>query len=228
MADHSGHRQRLKERFAKEGLDNFDDLYVLELLLFYCVPRKDTNDMAHALLDHFGTAAAVLDAPAEEVERVPGIGKGVSTFFSLVRQVNRHCELQKHKDEKILNTVDACGKYMIGKFSGKRNETVVILCLDAKCKVLCCKEVTEGSVNSAGVSIRRVVEIALASNATSVVLGHNHPSGLAFPSGDDIVTTDRIAHALEAVDVILVDHLVFSDKDWVSMVQSGYYKPRRS
>ena len=114
---------------------------------------------------------------------------------------------------------------MAGYFSGKRNETVVMLCMDAKCKVICCKEIAEGSVNNAGVSVRRIVELALASNATTVILAHNHPSGIAFPSSDDIRTTERISKALEAVDVILADHLVFSDKDWVSMAQSGYFAP---
>ena len=98
-----------------------------------------------------------------------------------------------------------------------------LLCLDAKGKVLCCQMVGEGSVNSAGVPIRRVVEIALAANATTVVLAHNHPSGLALPSYEDIATTKRLAVALNAVDITLADHIVVADGDHVSLVQSGYY-----
>ena len=101
-------------------------------------------------------------------------------------------------------------------------ETVFLLCLDAKCKVLCCKEVGEGSVNSAAISVRRIVEVALASNATTVVLAHNHPSGLAIPSEEDIPTTRRVAAALNTVEIILADHIVVADDDFVSMVQSGY------
>ena len=100
-----------------------------------------------------------------------------------------------------------------------------LLCLDAKCKVLCCKEVGEGSVNSAGVPIRRIVEVALGVNATTVVLAHNHPSGIAIPSCDDIQTTLRVAAALDAVEITLADHIVVADGDFVSMVQSGYYRP---
>ena len=103
-----------------------------------------------------------------------------------------------------------------------------MLCMDAKCKVLACKQVGEGSVNSAGVPIRRVVETALSANATMVVLAHNHPSGLALPSADDIQTTKRLAVALDTVEITLIDHLVFSDDDYVSMAQSGYYKPGES
>ena len=109
-------------------------------------------------------------------------------------------------------------------FYGRRNETVYLLCLDAKCKVLCCKEIGEGSVNSAGVPIRRIVETALAANATSVVLAHNHPSGLALPSDADIQTTRRVAVALDAVEIGLIDHIVVADDDFVSMSQSGCYR----
>ena len=110
-------------------------------------------------------------------------------------------------------------------FYGRRNETVYLLCMDAKCKVLSCKEVGEGSVNSAAVPIRRIVEMALGSNATSVILAHNHPSGLAIPSGDDYLTTRQLAIALSAVDITLVDHLVMADSEYVSMRQSGRYNP---
>jgi len=111
---------------------------------------------------------------------------------------------------------------MLPFFFGRRVETVFLLCLDAKCKVLCCKEVGEGSVNSAGISVRKIVETALGANATSVVLAHNHPSGLAVPSAEDIQTTRRIAMALSAVEISLADHIVVADEDYVSIVQSGY------
>ena len=101
-------------------------------------------------------------------------------------------------------------------------ETVFLLCLDAKCKVLCCREIGQGSVNSAGISVRKIVEVALGANATTVVLAHNHPSGLALPSAEDIQTTRRVAAALKAVEVHLADHIVVADGDYVSMVQSGY------
>ena len=100
-----------------------------------------------------------------------------------------------------------------------------MLCLDAKCKVICCKKIGEGSVNSANIPIRRIVEMAIGVNATTVVLAHNHPSGLAIPSADDVQTTHKIAKALETVEIILADHIVVSKDDFVSIVQSQYYKP---
>lgn len=225
MTIHKGHRQRLKDRFLREGLDNFEELYVLELLLYYCIPRVDTNPIAHALLDYFGSLTAVFEATPEELKRVPGIGDNAATFLALIPQVGRFYQIKRAQPGDILHTISQCGNYLVPYFYGRENETVFLLCLDAKCKVLACKLVGEGSVNSANIPIRRVVEIALNTNATTVVLAHNHPSGLALPSHEDIETTLRLARAMEAVEITLADHIVVADNDFVSMNQSGYYRP---
>ncbi len=222
MSIHDGHRQRLKERFRAEGLDNFSDVQVLELLLFYCIPRQDTNPIAHGLIERFGSLAQVLDTPASELEKVPGIGNNAATMLSMVTAVSRYYQVNRAMNTQILPTVEDCGRYLVPFFHGRRNESVFLLCLDAKCKVLACKEIGEGSVNSAGVPIRRIVETALAFNATTVVLAHNHPSGLALPSGEDVQTTQRLAAALSAVEINLADHIVVADEDFVSIAQSGY------
>ena len=227
MSIHSGHRQRLKDRFLKEGLDHFEELYVLELLLYYCIPQKDTNPIAHSLLDHFGSLTAVLEATPEELQKVPGIGKNAAAFLTLIPQVGRYYQIKRAEPGDILRTIEQCGNYLVPYFYGREHETVFLLCLDAKCKVLGCKEVGEGSVNSAAVPIRRIVEIALGANATSVILAHNHPSGLAIPSGEDVQTTRRLAAALDAVEIVLSDHIVVAEDDFVSMVQSGVYHPDR-
>lgn len=225
MSIHNGHRQRLKNRFLKEGLDNFDQLQVLELLLFYCIPRQDTNPIAHSLLDHFGGLSQVLEAPAGELKKVPGVGDSAATFLSLISATERYYRVKRDASAEILTTVAACGDYLVPRFHRRRNETVFLLCLDAKCKVLCCKEVGEGSVNSAAVPIRRIVEMALGANATSVVLAHNHPSGIALPSDEDVQTTRRLAMALNAVEITLVDHIIVAEDDYVSLLQSGSYHP---
>lgn len=222
MSIHSGHRQRMKERFLKEGLDHFSDIQVLELLLFYAIPRQDTNPIAHALLERFGSLPQVLEAPVEELEKVPGVGPSAALLLNLATAVGRYYMVQRSQNVTILNTIQACGDYLKSVFIGRRTELVYLLCLDAKCKVLCCREVAEGSVNSANVPIRRIVEMGLAANATSVILAHNHPSGIAIPSDEDVATTHRVAAALRMVDIQLVDHIVVADDDYVSMVQSGH------
>lgn len=225
MSIHSGHRQRLRERYIAEGLDSFTDIQVLELLLFYCIPRQDTNALAHQLLKRFGSLSQVLETAPEELQTVEGIGEKAAMFLHLLPDVSRYYATDKAKRTKILKTTEECGAYLMAQFDGRSNETVFLLCLDAKCKVLCCPEISEGSVNCAGVPIRRVVATALAVNATTVVLAHNHPSGLALPSKEDVQTTRRLAAALDAVEVVLADHIVVADDEFVSMAQSGYYRP---
>ena len=222
MSIHDGHRQRLKERFRTGGLDNFTDVQVLELGLYYCIPRRDSYPIAHALIEHFGSLSQVLEASVEELQKVPGIGEGTAVYLSLLTQIGRFYLGDRSQREEILPTLDKCGEYLVPRFFGRSTETVFLLCLDAKCKVLCCREVGQGSVNSAGISVRKIVETALGVNATTVVLAHNHPSGLALPSAEDIITTRRVAAALAAVEVHLADHVVVADGAYVSMVQSGY------
>ena len=228
MAVHDGHRERLKERFRSEGLDGFTEVQVLELLLFYSVPRKDTNEIAHALLEKFGTLAQVLDANPADLEKVPGMGSSSALFLKLLSAAGRRYQISRTESATILRTLEQCGAYLQPRFFGRKHEAVFLLCLDAKCKVLACKQVGEGGVNSAGVPIRRIVETALSANATMVVRAHNHPSGLALPSADDIQSPKRLALSLDTVEISLIDHLVFSDDDYVSMAQSGYYKPGES
>lgn len=225
MSIHEGHRQRVKERFLQEGLENFDELHALELLLFYCIPRKDTNPIAHALLDRFGSFVQVLEAPKEDLIKVPGMTESAAIFLSLMAQTNRYYQNCKMKDIKCLTTLDQCGDYLIPRFAGRRNEVVFILCMDAKCKVLGCKMLGEGSVNSASVPVRKIVETALQYNATTVVLAHNHPAGIAFPSADDLYATKKVAAALQAVEVQLQDHIIVADEDFISMTQSGLFIP---
>ena len=225
MSIHAGHRQRLKERFLKDGLDSFDEHQVLELLLFFAIPQRDTNEIAHELINRFGSLAKVLDATPEELAQVKYVGDNAATLFQLITAVARYYQVSCAMQEQILNTITDCGRYLVPFFYGLANETVFLLCLDAKCKVLACEKVGEGSVNSAGVPIRKVVEMALKVNATQVILAHNHPSGLAIPSGEDVQTTKRLALALDAVEIGLVDHIVVADGEWVSIRESGLYRP---
>lgn len=223
---HRDHRKRVKERFRREGLDHFDELHILELLLFYGLPQGDTNPLAHTLLERFGSLGQVLDAPVEELEKIPGVGEHVSTLLALIKDVSRRYYMEKDAGGcRILTNTTQCGEYLVPYFIGRRDETVFLLCLDAKCKVIGCKEVGSGSVNSASISVRKIVENALAVNATSVVLAHNHPSGLAYPSDEDILTTRRVAVALDAVGILLADHIVVADDDFVSLAESGLYRP---
>lgn len=224
---HAGHRARLRKRFLEEGLDTFHEINALELLLFYCVPRKDTNELAHRLIRHFGNYTNVLSASVTELMKVDGVSEHIATYLAIQGASVRYYMLNQKSNGTIVRTTEDYGNLLLPYFIGRTNETVYLLCLDAKCKVLCCREVSEGSVNAASISMRKIVDVALSSNATSVILAHNHPSGLAVPSAEDIYTTQRVAKALDAVEVILVDHLVIADGDYISLAQSGCYRPAR-
>ena len=223
---HTGHRQRLKERFHKDGLSSFNEINALELLLFYCIPKQDTNEIAHALLARFGTFAGVLDAPQEDLLQVKGIGEHAATFLKLLTQARGYYYVSQANSLNIINSYEDAGDYLKRRFYGKRREAVYLLCLDAKCKVLCCEKAGEGSINSANVPIRSIVEIALKADASYVVLAHNHPSGLAIPSNEDLRTTYELARILRGVDVLLLDHIVVADNEYTSLTRSNYYDPK--
>lgn len=227
MSIHDGHRQRLKERFYQEGLDHFDDKHALELLLFYCVPRLDTNPLATRIMDRFHTFDAVLDATPKELMEVPGVGENIANYLMLLKSAWRFYETRKKASQtKLLLSIDDCREYLRTYFINRTVETVYLLCLDAKCKPICCKMIGEGSVNSASVSIRKIVETAINANATTVILAHNHPSGLAVPSGEDVQTTQRLERALKAVEIVLAEHFVFAGEDASAIMNTQGYSLR--
>lgn len=221
MGLHEGHRERKKEQFRQHGIDAFADHEVLELLLFYAVPRQDTNPTAHALLDRFGSLDRVLAAPMEELEKVPGVGRSASTLLKLVPQVTRRARMSAVANERILDTTERIGAFFLEQFVAQEQEVMYQLCLDAKGRMLACRKVCEGDVAAVSLNLRRIVENALRYNAVLVALAHNHPSGLAIPSAEDRTATIQIRDALETVNVRLVDHIIVADDDYVSLRQEG-------
>ena len=224
MSIHNGHRERIKKRFLEHGLESFEDHSVLELLLFYALPRGDVNPIAHTLMSRFGSLAAGFDAPAEELAKVPGIGMNTAELIKLIPQVSRRYLMSRASFDDILDSAKKAGEYLLPRFYAERDEIVYMVCLDAKCKVLNCKLLFRGSVNAANVSIRKIVENALVYNSTSVIIAHNHTSGIAIPSEEDKITTRRIEQALKAVDITLTDHIVVADDDFVSMADNGFFR----
>ena len=217
---HDGHRGRLKERFLREGLDNFEQHNILELLLFYVIPRKDTNEIAHRLIEKFGSISRVVEASTEELTEINGIGENAAIFLKLIPEFARRYVEDKASFDNILNSTAKAGQYLLPKFIGRTDENIMAVMLDSKCRVLSCSIVNEGSVNSANLNIRKLVELCLKSKAVSVVLSHNHPNGLAIPSDSDIETTWKVKRALEYVGIKLLDHVIVAESDFVSMRDS--------
>ncbi|MDR3643704.1 MAG: JAB domain-containing protein [Clostridia bacterium] len=215
---HEGHRERLKNRFVAEGLDHFEPHVILELILFYAVPRRDTNPIAHDLLKRFGgSLSRVFDAPLEELVKTDGVTMNSAVLIKLFPEVCRRYLLDFDVVSEVVKNSSDAARRLVPLFLGKTNEVVAIMCIDSKGKVLFCSGIFEGSVSAAQVSVRRVVEVAVRYATTDVILAHNHPSGTAIPSEQDVFITQRIAEALGTVNINLVDHIIVADHDWVSL-----------
>ena len=222
MGIHDGHRDKMRRRFLSGGLEPFADHEALELLLYYAIPRRDTNPIAHALMERYGSLSAVLSAPPEDLEKVEVIGRSAAVLIKLVPRLYQKARLADAAQETVLNSSERAGAYLIERFSGETHEVVYLLCLDRKGKLLSCKRMGEGGIASAGLDIRKLLETALLTSASAVILSHNHPSGVALPSADDFTATERAKTALESIGVQLADHIVVADGDFVSMADSGY------
>ena len=221
MGVHDGHRDRLKERYNEYGLDNFNDLNVLELLLFYAIPRRDTNALAHALLDHFGSLDAIFEASHRQLQEVTGIGSHAATLLTLVPEISKRCAVSRTRDITVFNNADAVGRYLIPRLGPEKAEKALMLNLNPQKQLISCMELGAGVVDNVNLNIRLIVETALKARASSVVLAHNHPSGNPAPSRDDELITRRVRDALQLVEITLDDHVIIAGQAWFSFADSG-------
>lgn len=224
MGVHDGHRERLKARFLEHGIDSFNDLNALELLLFYAIPRRDTNVIAHALLNRFGGLSGVFDASIPELMEVPGIGENAALLIKLVPQMVKKKELSKVSDMRTFHKSSQVAQFLIPRFMEEREELVLVMCLDTRNSLLCCEVLNRGVVNAVDISTRRLAEHALKHKASAVVLAHNHPDGVAMPSREDEVFTAKAQDALRLIGIRMMDHIIIAGKNYFSMRDSGFYR----
>ena len=222
MGIHDGRRERVRKRFMENKLDGFADHEALELLLYYAHARGDVNPLAHILLNRFGSLTGVFSASTEMLTQVEGVGEQTAVLLQLVPLIAQRARQADLKKELVLNTREKIGDYLLELFSQERNEAVYEVCLDGKGKLLACRRLGEGSVSAVNLDIRKIVQNAIMFCASSVILAHNHPSGVALPSEADQAATLRAKAALESVDVRLEDHIVVADHDFISFSESGF------
>ena len=219
---HLGHREKLRQRFIREnGLDHFEDHQILELLLFYANPRGDTNPIAHALLEQFGSLKGVLEARPEMLMTVTGVKETAATLISMVVPLTRvwnRCAMAE--PERIGNSREA-EKYCLSILAGHRSERFYVVSLNAKCQVLGRRMISEDSLSEVSAYPRIVMETALNYNAHSVLLCHNHPGGTCAPSPEDIASTLQLQRLLNGVGILLLDHIIVANENTYSMVQHG-------
>lgn len=221
---HTGHRERMKAEFLARGLEGWPDHRVLELLLFYTIPQGDVNDLAHELVERFGSLAGVLDASVEELKKVKGVGDHTAVFLRMLPTVLGRYQGARTRLSAIINSPEEAYAWLEPYFFGARNEMVYVLCLDGKRQVLGVRKVAEGSIELAEVNTRRIAEEAIGLRAAQIYVAHNHVSNLAIPSQADWLTTDTLRGALRPIGIELIDHLVFVDGDMVSLKDSEHLK----
>lgn len=219
---HSGHRLRLKNNFLKNGIDTFEEHQILEMLLFYSIPQIDTNPIAHRLLNKFGSLDKVFDAPISELISVEGVGESTATLLKFIPQLSR-----KYNEAKVIKKTRIYSYEQIvdifkAKFIGIENEQIVLLLLSSDGTLLYCDTVNEGSINSVPVYVRKILNLALTYNADTAIIAHNHPSGNAMPSSQDIASTRELFNALDGANIHFEDHIIIAGDEYSSMKQSGW------
>lgn len=216
---HTGHRERLRQRLRTAGLQAFSEHEVLELLLTYAIPQRNVNPLAHELIAVFGSLNAVLSADESELMRVKGMGKGAALFLTMMPQLMRYCQMNALGERPKITTVPDARAYCAPLFFGVTEEQLYMLCLDQAGHVLHRTLLHTGTVDQVALHPRTVVETALRHNAYSVILAHNHPSGVAEPSQLDIDVTKQVATALYLIGIHLVDHMIFGGGEAYSMTR---------
>ena len=223
QSTHEGHRKRLKSRFLKSGLTDFEDHNVLELLLFYAVPYKDTNELSHRILSHFGSMERVFEADFDELCKVDGVGENIATLIKLVPDISKYYLDLKHHERDSFHSVEEIAEFLQHKYLFDTNEVFSLICLDSKGGYLGFEKMFVGTANITEVSIIKAIEAAIRNHASCVVLAHNHPSGTLTPSTDDIATTRRLCDAFGLVNISVMDHIIITKDSFLSLINTRQY-----
>ncbi len=223
---HGGHRERMRKEFRLNGFHHWHEHKVLEYILQKALPRVDTNETAHKLINRCGNFANVFRAPKEMLTDVMGVGEETAEYIHMLGEFIRYYNGVRFEVNKYVLNSENCEGYMLDLFYGKERENLFIICLDASNRIILRENLFEGSFESLDVDITKIMRIAVKSDASYVVLAHNHPSGIAIPSNADIVSTQTIERTLHMGGIKLLDHIIVADGKCVSMRGEGYLSPQ--
>ncbi len=205
---HAGHRERAIEGFLK-NTDGLNDHQVLEILLFFAIPRKDTNPLAHKLIKFFGDLNGVFSATQTQLMSVDGVGKKVAAFIVAISEIFKRMENKKEKQISFSNPQQT-KEYLFGIFEGLSHEKFMMLFLDARFKLLAKVEFTDNQRDKVSAEIPEVVSAINIYKPTYAIMAHNHTSGSALPSNEDHFATKKLNLICELHDVNLIDHIIIS------------------
>ena len=221
---HEGHRLKMKNRFLKEGMDHFEEHNVLELILYFAIPRKDTNEIAHALLNRFGSLSKVMEADMEALCSVEGIGEHAAMLLKTYPAVAKRYYRSRFRSGKKLLSYQDMGQDLVLHFAGQDNEQVLAVFYDNSMCFVGRSVIHTGNVNSVSFSLRTLCDAAVQHKASYAVLAHNHPGGRPIASSEDLDTTARIARFLGEMNVTLVDHFIVAEGHYSSTSRDNYYR----
>lgn len=217
---HSNHRERMRKRYLEEGgFAAFEDHQILEFLLFYCIPRKDTNDLAHRLINEYGGMANLIDADPIDIMKRCKVGEGTAILINMIPQLSRRYFKLQFQEKVTLDSSRVIGEYAKALLAGRRNECFYCICVDVKRRLISSTMISEGSVSQAEVYPREIAECALKYNASGVILAHNHPSTDLLPSESDKHTTSVIKSVLDYLDVEVIDHIIIGGDRYFSFAE---------
>ena len=220
---HAGHRERLRERMRREGLASFSEHEVLELLLTYAIPQRDVNPLAHELIARFGSLSNVLNAEEEELLRIGGVGKNAALLLSMMPQLMRYYQLNTLGNKPVILNLSDARAYCEPLFLGASQEHLYMVCMDQGGRVQHLSLMHSGTADEVAIYPQLIAKTALRYNAFAVLLAHNHPSGMIYPSQADMDSTCAVVAALSAIGIKLVDHLIFAGGESYSMIRSSIY-----
>lgn len=220
---HKGHRENVRRRFIMGGLDVFAPHEILELLLYYAIPQKNTNPLAHRLIDAYGSLFNVMSASVQELQMVDGVGERTAVFLSLIFQLCRKMRLEQIRQETPdFHSTPVVAHYFQELFRGQREESVYQLCLGPKGHSVVCHSLAYGNIVSVAMNMKTLIANAILNHSVSVIIAHNHPGGDAHPSQEDYAATSRIKEAFNAVNIELEDHIIIGEDGYASMKEIGY------
>ncbi|MBQ8029073.1 MAG: RadC family protein [Clostridia bacterium] len=220
---HHGHKKKVRAQFLESGLESMRDHEVLEMLLFYAIPRKDTNETAHRLINHFGSFSKVLSADYYSLCQVEGMTEMAACLITTLLPVFRRYADDLISVKKQLNTTEEIVEYITPKFLDTQNEKIFVICFDKNHSVICSRQLDEGDIKNASLKFRSLASTVLETKAISCILVHNHPSGIALPSMDDIAATQEAFKLLKSLKVRLEDHIIIADRSYKSLLNMPKY-----
>lgn len=226
--EHAGHRRRMRQKYLEQGLAGFQPHEVLELILFYAIPQRNVNPLAHRLIRHFGSLHAVLEASVEDLQAVEGMGEYAATLLSLFAPVARKLSASREGERAKLANLGDVKRHCLHLLDGLKLERFYVVCLDAQARVIRDALIASGTTDEVQVYPRIVAQTVLQSNAHSVVLCHNHPGGNEVPSQADVDMTQELITMLSSMGVPVADHIVVADGRALSMSQYGLILHERS